>query len=112
MTHMHKHIRTRNWLRRLALLAILLTSLALALTGAAATPAAVDDSLAVDYAASWFTHDGGGGASSGGSYTILGTIGQPDASPTDSAGGSYTVNGGFWQGELLYTQLYLPMVKR
>jgi len=44
---------------------------------------------------SWWTVDGGGGTSSGGSYTLSGTTGQPDAGPALS-GGSYTLAGGFW----------------
>jgi hypothetical protein len=46
------------------------------------------------YAIDWFTLDGGGGQSSGGAYTLNGTIGQPDA--TTSSGGAYTLQGGFW----------------
>ena len=46
------------------------------------------------YAIDWFTIDGGGGQSSGGAYTLNGTIGQPDAGR--SSGGSYTLHGGFW----------------
>ena len=42
----------------------------------------------------WFTLDGGGGTSSGGVYTVSGTIGQPDAGQL--AGGGYTLSGGFW----------------
>ena len=42
----------------------------------------------------WFTIDGGGGTSTGGGYTVNGTIGQPDAGPI--AGGGYTLVGGFW----------------
>ena len=48
------------------------------------------------YAIDWFTIDGGGGTSSGGSYTLSGTIGQPDAGTL--SGGSYTLEGGFWPG--------------
>ena len=48
------------------------------------------------YELSWYTIDGGGGTSSGGPYTITGTIGQPDAA--DSQGGSFIVLGGFWPG--------------
>jgi len=44
----------------------------------------------------WFTVDGGGGSSSGGTFTIRGTIGQPDAGVM--TGGQYTVSGGFWAG--------------
>lgn len=49
-----------------------------------------------DYDISWYTIDGGGGISSGGSYTHTGTIGQPDA--VYSAGGGYELLGGFWPG--------------
>jgi len=41
----------------------------------------------------WYSIDGGGGTSSGGSYTLTGTIGQPDAGK--SSGGSYELTGGF-----------------
>lgn len=46
---------------------------------------------------SWWTVDGGGGIASGGSYTLTGTSGQPDAGPSLSGGG-YAVAGGFWGG--------------
>lgn len=46
------------------------------------------------YAIDWFTLDGGGGQSSGGAYTLQGTIGQPDAGSL--SGGSFTLHGGFW----------------
>ena len=49
-----------------------------------------------DYDLSWSTIDGGGGRSSGGPYTLTGTIGQPDAAW--SAGGDYELLGGFWPG--------------
>jgi hypothetical protein len=42
----------------------------------------------------WYTIDGGGGTSSGGSISITGTIGQPDAAT--SAGGGIECAGGFW----------------
>ena len=48
------------------------------------------------YAIDWFTIDGGGGASSSGSLTLSGTIGQPDAGTL--SGGNYTLQGGFWPG--------------
>ena len=47
------------------------------------------------YSIDWFTIDGGGGTSTGGVYSISGTIGQPDAGPTMS-GGNYSLVGGFW----------------
>ncbi|WP_372797059.1 hypothetical protein [Pontiella sp.] len=46
------------------------------------------------YSIDWSTLDGGGGHSSAGSYTLRGTIGQPDADTM--TGGSYAVHGGFW----------------
>ena len=49
------------------------------------------------YDLSWHTIDGGGGVSSGGTYIVRGTIGQPDAAY--SAGGDYELPGGFWPGE-------------
>jgi len=52
--------------------------------------------LAQDYELSWMTIDGGGGQSSGGPYTLTGTIGQPDAAY--SSGGDYELLGGFWPG--------------
>jgi len=44
----------------------------------------------------WNTIDGGGGLSSGGTYQLEGTIGQPDTAY--SAGGKYELLGGFWPG--------------
>ncbi len=43
----------------------------------------------------WFTIDGGGGTSTGGAFTLSGTIGQPDAGVT-MTGGSFSLTGGFW----------------
>lgn len=42
----------------------------------------------------WFTIDGGGGTSTGGVYSVSGTVGQPDAGTL--IGGSYKIDGGFW----------------
>ena len=44
----------------------------------------------------WSTIDGGGGTTSGGPFTIAGTIGQPDPGPPVLTGGSFTITGGFW----------------
>jgi hypothetical protein len=60
------------------------------------------------YAIDWWTIDGGGGMSSGGSYTLSGTIGQPDAG--SASGGGYTLAGGFWEGSTGQTKVYLPIV--
>jgi hypothetical protein len=48
------------------------------------------------YTIDWHTIDGGGGSSSGGVYSVSGTIGQPDTSGTPMTGGAYSVTGGFW----------------
>lgn len=48
-----------------------------------------------NYAIDWHSMDGGGGTSTGGTYTVSGTIGQPDAGAAMS-GGSYSLVGGFW----------------
>ena len=55
---------------------------------------AVVTASAQNYSIDWFTIDGGGGVSSGGGYTLSGTIGQPDAATL--SGGGYTLIGGFW----------------
>lgn len=46
------------------------------------------------YSIDWHTIDGGGGTSTGGVYSVTGTIGQPDAGTM--SGGNYTLQGGFW----------------
>lgn len=43
-----------------------------------------------------FTVDGGGGASSGGAFSVSGSAGQPDAGV--HTGGGFTLSGGFWFG--------------
>jgi hypothetical protein len=47
-----------------------------------------------NFSIDWFTIDGGGGTSTGGVYTVTGTIGQPDAGRM--SGGNFTIEGGFW----------------
>ncbi len=49
-----------------------------------------------DYEISWSTIDNGGGASTGGTYSLVGTIGQADAG--EMSGGDYELTGGFWSG--------------
>ncbi len=52
-------------------------------------------SFAQDYAIDWHTVDGGGEMfSTGGTYELGGTIGQPDAGAM--TGGDYSLTGGFW----------------
>ena len=51
--------------------------------------------LGGDFDLSWYTIDGGGGSNStGGEFSLSGTIGQPDAGRM--AGGEYALTGGFW----------------
>ena len=65
---------------------------------------------------SWNTIDSGGGTfSSGGSYTLGGTIGQPDAG--GMTGGAYTLSGGFWAGQAAPPpppsyDLFLPLINK
>ncbi|MCB0167523.1 MAG: hypothetical protein KDI79_25060 [Anaerolineae bacterium] len=70
-----------------------------------------------------FTIDSGGGQSSGGGFTLIGTIGQPEVSSTAMSGGGYTLTGGFWGGSggntsLLNSEegnvdsIYLPLIVR
>jgi hypothetical protein len=47
------------------------------------------------YTIDWYKIAGGGGTSTGGTYQVTGTIGQPDASGA-LTGGGYSVTGGFW----------------
>src|SRR5216684_6593785 len=58
------------------------------------TLAFVSGAQAQNYSVDWFTIDGGGGTSTGGSYSVSGIIGQPDAGHL--SGGNFTLDGGFW----------------
>src|SRR5688572_30141211 len=55
--------------------------------------------LAQQFAIDWFTIDGGGGTSTGGVFSVSGTIGQPDAGSL--SGGNFTLQGGFWAVTLM-----------
>jgi len=55
----------------------------------------VASSFAQNYSIDWFTIDGGGGNSTGGGYSVSGTIGQHDAGGP-MTGGGYSLTGGFW----------------
>jgi hypothetical protein len=49
------------------------------------------------YVLDWWSVDGGGGMNStSGSYSLDGTIGQPDAGSSTSESGQYSLTGGFW----------------
>ena len=47
------------------------------------------------YSIDWWKIAGGGGTSTGGVYSVSGTVGQPDASGP-LTNGQYSVTGGFW----------------
>ena len=64
---------------------VLLATLSSQLSTAHAQPYSID----------WYKIAGGGGTSTGGTYSVSGTIGQHDASGAMS-GGNYSVTGGFW----------------
>jgi hypothetical protein len=52
-------------------------------------------SLAQPYSIDWFKIAGGGGTSTGGPYSLSGTIGQADAGGA-MTGNGYALSGGFW----------------
>ena len=86
----------------LALVALfMLASVAMAQSGSSA-----------GYGLTWWTVDGGGYTfSTGGSYALGGTAGQPDAGPALTNGG-YALAGGFWGVGAAYNRLHLPLVLR
>jgi hypothetical protein len=47
------------------------------------------------YSIDWYKITGGGGTSTGATYQVTGTIGQPDAGGA-MTGGNYSLTGGFW----------------
>ena len=47
------------------------------------------------YSVDWYKVSGGGGTSTGGVYSVSGTIGQSDAGSLVT-GGNYSLAGGFW----------------
>ena len=51
--------------------------------------------LSAQFAIDWFTVEGGGGTSDGGSYQLSGTAGQPDAVGFAYGTGSFLL-GGYW----------------
>jgi hypothetical protein len=68
-----------------------------------------------DYELTWSTVDGGGCMfSTGGGYSLGGTVGQPDAGLL--TGGDYNLGGGFWAGGVVVAgadfSIYLPLVMR
>ena len=67
--------------------------------------------LTTGYDLSWWTVDGGGHTGdSSGTYTLSGTVGQPDAGVL--AQGDYTLYGGFWSAVRTKLRVYLPLISR
>ena len=61
------------------------------------------------YTVDWYTVDDGGAQNLiGGSYSLSGTVGQPDVGVL--SGGDYMLNGGFWGGATTNYSIYLPLV--
>jgi hypothetical protein len=84
---------------------------------ALAAPAVVVKAQSNDYGMEWWTVDGGGGKSTSadGTYTLQGTIGQPDAGTSRSSEDTYAVSGGFWggaAGAAAEYDIFLPAVLR
>jgi hypothetical protein len=60
---------------------------------------------------SWSTIAGGGGASAGGQYAVVDSLGQGIASSTPSTDGDrFSLTDGFWQIGSTETMIYLPFV--
>jgi hypothetical protein len=66
------------------------------LTAAAACVAFADSATAQNFSIDSFTVDGGGLNSTGGIYSVVGTIGQPDASKHQYIGGRFMLDVGLW----------------
>jgi len=93
----------------ITLLLLLMLVLVLFVGHVAAHPA---NSSGGSYDLSWAAVAGGGSttASTGGSYSLSGTIGQPAAGT--STGGAYDLLSGFWAVTCHYYKLFLPMIMR
>jgi len=63
-----------------------------------------------DYAIQRAVIAGGGGFSSGGSYDVQGTVGQPLTAV--SSAGEYDLGSGFWGWLESFFDVYLPLVLR
>jgi hypothetical protein len=69
------------------------------------------------YELTWTSVDGGGGALSGGAYSLVSSIGQPEPGATQS-GGAYSLNGGVVDagesGETASPEqtIFVPLIQR
>jgi hypothetical protein len=87
--------------RMMILIALLISSIA-------ARNVLAQDQPQVTYDLSWYTIDNGGGSIGGGSYSLDGTIGQPEAGQVSSL--SYTLVSGFWGRTVATYRNFLPLV--
>jgi len=67
----------------------------IAMAASVSLPLAVLAQTPIAFSVNWSTLDGGGGTSTGGVYSVSGTIGQHDAGGP-MTNGEYSVTGGFW----------------
>jgi hypothetical protein len=58
----------------------------------------------------WRTFDNGLYSATAGTFTMVGTAGQPDARSV--TGGTFTISGGFWQPSMNYQHVFLPVTLR
>jgi len=104
-TRIYRLSRRPAWLVFLALLLTAVPHTALAQTGG-------------NYDLTWWTVDSGGSGGgvdndkqlTGGTYELLSTVGQAEATTSGIAGGSYTLQSGFWPGYIPITNVYLPVL--
>ena len=92
---------------RFLLLAVM-AGVAMLIVGSPAATGAGDE-----FSVSWYTDDGGGGASAAGDFAIVGTAGQADLG--GMSGGDFAVAAGYWGAPLQPVLLYdfvnqLPMM--
>jgi len=95
--------------RAISSLAVLILCLAVS---PASLPATAAPGGTSPYTLTWLTVDGGGGLSSGSTYDLYMTLGQPDAWSVSC--GAYRISGGFWNpavGENVCLR-YLPSIQR
>lgn len=85
---------------------VLALLLALALAGGLLAQSSANVNLA------WHTVAGGGTRSSSAGYSVVGTLGQPAASPAISGSAGYRVAAGFWALPPEGGFLFLPMLRR
>lgn len=85
---------------------VMIKTFKLLLVACVAFSAPLQSGAEPDFSVDWYTIDGGGGTSSGGAYSLSGTIGQHDASPAPMQGGAFTLVGGFWSGGIPESDRY------